>query len=115
MPLIESYRFGHMVIDGASFTKDVIIFPDGRILSPWWRKQGHILAVTDMVELIAAQPEIIICGTGTMGIMRPTAELKKYIADSSIKFIAQKSGKAVETYNQLAGREKVGGCFHLTC
>ena len=115
MPVIESYRFGRMVIDGTNYSKDVIIFPDNRILSPWWRKQGHILAVSDMVELIAARPEIIICGTGTMGFMRPTAELNKYIADSSIKFIVQKSGRAAETYNQLSGNKKVGGCFHLTC
>lgn len=115
MPVIESYSFGRMVIDGVSFTKDVIIFPDGRILSPWWRKQGHILARDDLAELFAAGPEIIICGTGAMGVMRPSVELQKYIADSAIRFIAQKSGKAVETYNQLTGNKKVGACFHLTC
>jgi hypothetical protein len=69
----------------------------------------------DLAELFAAEPEIIICGTGAMGVMQPSAELQKYIENSSIRFIVQKSGKAVETYNQLSGREKVGACFHLTC
>jgi len=104
-----------MVIDGTSYTKDVIIFPDGSILSPWWRKQGHILSVTDMMELIAARPEIIICGTGTMGVMRPTTELKEYLTAGNIQFFAQRSSKAVEMYNQMSGNSKVGGCFHLTC
>jgi len=115
MPIIESYRFGAMKIDGVSYTKDVIIFPDGRILSPWWRNTGHVLVKDDIAELITAGPEIIICGTGAMGVMHPSAELQKYLAGSSIKFIAQKSGKAVESYNQLSGKTKMGACFHLTC
>ena len=115
MSTIESYNFGRMVIDGTSYTKDVIIYPDGRILSPWWRNQGHVLEVIDLEELIAAGPEIIICGTGAMGVMRPTDALIEYLETNNIEFIAQRSPKAVETYNQLPGNKKAGGCFHLTC
>ncbi len=115
MSNIESYSFGRMVIDGTSYTKDVIIFPDGRILSPWWRNQGHVLEVKDLKELIAAAPEIIICGTGAMGVMCPTDAVKEYLEARNVEFSARKSSKAVETYNQLSGNKKVGGCFHLTC
>jgi hypothetical protein len=115
MPVIESYSFGNMVIDGVSYTKDVIIFPDGSILNPWWRKQGHIVTSDDLRELLAAEPEIIVCGTGTMGVMRPAAELQEYLISRKINFIVQKSGQAIETYNNLSGEKRVGGCFHLTC
>ena len=115
MPVIESYSFGSMVIDGVSYTRDVIIFPDGSILNPWWRKQGHVLIMDDLQELLAAEPEIIVCGTGAMGVMRPAAQLREYLAASNINFIVQKSGQAVETYNNLSGKKRVGGCFHLTC
>ena len=115
MPVIKSYNFGRMVIDGSTYTKDVIIFPDGKILSPWWRKQGHVLAIEDIQELLATGPEIIICGTGAMGVMRPAANLKEYLAESAVEFIALRSSKAVETYNQMSGTKRVGGCFHLTC
>ena len=115
MPVIDSYSFGHMVIDGKSYTKDVIIFPDGSILSPWWRNQGHKLTTDDLRKLLAAEPAVIICGTGAMGVMRPTAVLQEYLAAHNIEFIAQRSAKAVETYNKLSGTEKAGGCFHLTC
>ena len=115
MSIIESYSFGHMVIDGTSYTKDVIIYPDGSILSPWWRNQGHVLEVIDLQDLIATAPEVIICGTGAMGVMRPSAALKEKLGASNIDFIAQRSSKAVETYNQLSGERRVGGCFHLTC
>ena len=115
MSIIESYSFGHMIIDGISYTKDVIIYPDDSILSPWWRKQGHVLGVNDLQDLIAAAPEIIICGTGAMGVMRPSAALEENLRANNIDFIAQRSAKAVETYNQLSGEKKIGGCFHLTC
>ena len=115
MGIIESYSFGRMVIDGTSYTKDVIIYPDSRILSPWWRNKGHVLEIVDLQDLIAEVPDIIVCGTGAMGIMRPTAALKDFLEASNIDFIAQKSSKAVETYNQLSRPQKVGGCFHLTC
>jgi len=115
MPVIESYSFGSMVIDGARYTKDVIIFPDAGILSPWWRNQGHVLTSNDLRELIASAPEVIVCGTGAMGVMRPTAELKENLAARNIEFIIQKSAKAVETFNYLSEIKRVGGCFHLTC
>ena len=115
MNIIESYSFGHMVIDGISYTKDIIIYPDGSILSPWWRNQGHVLEITDLKDLLATPPETIICGTGAMGIMRVSAALKKYLETSNIRFIAQRSSEAVKTYNQMAGKRKVAGCFHLTC
>lgn len=115
MPVIESYSFGSMVIDGVRYTKDVIIFPDGSILNPWWRKQGHVLTSDDLRELLAAEPEIIVCGSGAMGVMRPAAKLQEYLAARNINFIVQKSGQAVETYNNLSGKKRVGGCFHLTC
>jgi hypothetical protein len=115
LPVIESYSFGHMVIDGASYTKDVIIFPDGRIFSPWWRSQGHVLTTADLQELLAAGPELIVCGTGAMGVMRPAAELQEYLRTRNIEFIVQKSAKAVETYNRQSKEKQVGGCFHVTC
>jgi hypothetical protein len=115
MPIIESYKFGRMIINGTSYTKDVIIYPDGNILSPWWRKHGHVLELIDLQDLIATAPEVIVCGTGAMGIMRPSAALKEYLGHNNFDFIAQKSSKAIETYNQLSGDKKVGACFHLTC
>jgi hypothetical protein len=104
-----------MVIDGSTYTKDVIIFPDGDILCPWWRKQGHVLAIDDLAPLLAAEPETIICGSGAMGVMRPSANLKKHLAESAVEFVIQRSPEAVATYNQVSSTKRVGGCFHLTC
>jgi hypothetical protein len=115
MPVIDSYTFGRMMIAGSIYTRDVIIFPDGSTTCPWWRNQGHVLAIDDLADLLAAEPEIIICGTGFMGVMQPSAELKEYLAASNTEFIAQRSSTAVETYNRMSGTRTIGGCFHLTC
>ena len=115
MSLIESYSFGRMTIDGILYTKDVIIYPDGSILSPWWRNQGHVLRKEDISGLLAVHPETIVCGTGAMGVMQPAPGLQENILRADIEFIALKSSEAVELYNRLSRSKKVGGCFHLTC
>ena len=115
MSIIESCSFGRMIINGTSYTKDVIIYPDGSVSSPWFRNRGHVLEVVDLEDLVAAAPGIIICGTGAMGFLRPSAAVVEYLRTRNIDFIAQKNAKAVRTYNKLSGEKNVGGCFHLTC
>lgn len=115
MPLIEAYSFGRMVIDGSIYARDVIIYPDNRILSPWWRGQGHRLAIADITDLLAVQPDCIVAGTGASGLMRPDAALVRLLSEKKIEFIARPTEDAVRIFNDRSGREKVGGCFHLTC
>jgi hypothetical protein len=40
--MIESFSFGRAVIDGRVYHSDLILFPDGRIQSSWWRKKCTI-------------------------------------------------------------------------
>jgi len=114
-PTIDSYDFGRMVIGGKHYTSDLVIFPDGRILSPWWRLSGHRLQLADIMELLAADPDIVIAGTGAAGLMRPAGELRALLTARGIDFIAEPSGRAYRTYNLLDAAKKVGACFHLTC
>jgi len=51
-PRIDSYRFGHLVVDGQPHTKDLIILPD-KVIAGWWRKQGHTLLPDDLEEVLA--------------------------------------------------------------
>ena len=115
MAIIESYSFGHMTIDGTSYSKDVIIFPDGNVSSPWFRNRGHVLEIADLADLLAVTPEIVVCGTGVMGFMRPSPAFIECLKGLNIDLIAQKNSQATKTYNLMSGKKKVGGCFHLTC
>lgn len=115
MVLIDSYNFGQMVIEGKSYHKDVIIYPDESILCPWWRESGHVLKRADIRSLIELRPEIIIAGTGSPGLMKPDEDLQKFLQGEGIEFIAQPTKKAVQLYNEQAKTKRIGGCFHLTC
>lgn len=114
-PVIDSYAFGRMEIDGIPYTSDLIIFPDARIESSWWRLSGHRLQIADIMTLIEAGPDIIVAGTGSSGLMRPAGELRELLAGRGIDFISEPSGRAYRTYNHLDAALKTGACFHLTC
>ena len=115
MVIITAYSFGRMVIDGRLYSKDVIIFPDNTILSPWWRSEGHSLVRSDIEKLLSMEPEIIIAGTGASGFMQPARELEDFLALNSIEFVARPTDEAVRMFNEISGSRKTGGCFHLTC
>jgi len=113
--MIESYSFGRMVIDGKSYTSDLVIYPDGRIQDSWWRKSGHSLSDDDIRELMDSGPDVIVAGTGASGIMTPDAGLGKMLAEKGIEFRAVPTGEAVKLYNEIHQSRRTGACFHLTC
>ena len=114
--MIESTHFGAMTIDGRTYTSDLFIYPDGRIEDGWWRRQGHVMAVDDILLLVDAAPELIIVGTGTSGRMRPEKNVAPFLSERGIAWIAEPTNKAVARYNREIGAGvKVGACFHLTC
>jgi hypothetical protein len=113
--MIESYSFGRMVIDGKTFSSDIMIYPDGHVRDSWWRKQGHRLSVDDISDLVDCGPQVIIAGTGAYGIMKPDPDLARLLSANGIELIAVPTETAVETYNKLCNEKKAGACFHLTC
>jgi hypothetical protein len=113
-PLIEGYRFGHLVIDGQSHTKDVIILPD-RVIAGWWREEGHALHVGDLKAVFEARPDVLVIGQGAYGMMQVTAETEEALKAAGIQLIAQPSEQACQTYNQLRTRRQVAAALHLTC
>ena len=112
--MIDSYRFGHLVIDGKEYSSDVIIFPD-YIKDHWWRKSGHSLALEDIKEIIQYHPDVLIIGCGANGVLRIPGEVEEYIERQGIRLIAENTSKACESYNRLYKEERVVAGLHLTC
>jgi hypothetical protein len=112
--MIESYDFGRIVIDGRKFGRDVVIFPD-MIDGNWWRKEGHLLSVEDVKEIVEAKPEILVVGTGYSGLMKIDPQTEHYLRSSGIELIAVKTEKACKTYNDLSKSRRVVAALHLTC
>ena len=113
--MINTSSFGFLVIDGKEYNSDLIIFPEGHVKDRWRRKQGHRLFIEDIKELIESSPELIICGTGVSGRMKPDQEVNKYLKDLEIDFIPAPNKEAIRLYNEISPKKRSGACFHLTC
>ncbi len=113
--MIDNLGFGWSVIDGKNYTSDLVIYPDGSIVDSWRRISGHRLSSEDIAQLIENRPDVIIAGTGVNGLVRPEKELEALLSKKEIAFMADQNKKAMELYNQLNPKKKVGACFHLTC
>lgn len=112
---IESYRFGCMVIDGRTFTKDLIIY-SGHVEANWWRAEGHCLQFDDLkAHLEPAQVKILVVGTGQFGMMKVPDALRDRLAKMNIQLVAEKTTQAVVQFNQFGDANGLMAAFHLTC
>jgi len=112
---IDDYRFGRIVIDGKSYTSDVIVFPD-RVRDNWWRNEGHELCPADLWEVVQQKPAVLVVGIGNSGLMRVLSETEVYLEQQGIRLIVERTAEACQTFNRLSrSGEKVVAALHLTC
>ncbi|MCE7741440.1 MAG: hypothetical protein GOP50_03190 [Candidatus Heimdallarchaeota archaeon] len=115
MNIIEKYKFGKMVINGKSYTSDLIIFTDS-IETNWRRKKGHSLHLKDLEILMEKEIETLVVGSGMFGLVDIPEELIKELNAKEITVIIEKSTQAMKKFNELAEKGvKVAGAFHLNC
>jgi hypothetical protein len=113
MPRMEGYRFGRLVVDGEEQTRDVIVLPD-RVVTNWWRAEGHRLALADLGEVIDELPERLVVGTGAYGQMRPDAEALDQLRQRGVDVEALPTEEAVRRYGEL-DPSRTAAALHLTC
>ena len=114
MPLIESYSFGSIVIDGQRYSSDVLVHSDG-VQDGWWRREGHHLQLEDLDDIVQRSPDVLVIGTGTFGKMKVCSELKADLERRGIGVIAARTPVAVREYNELRNEGEVVAALHLTC
>jgi hypothetical protein len=113
MPRLEGYRFGCLVVDGEEQTRDLIVLPD-RVITNWWRADGHRLILDDLKDVREDLPEHLVVGTGAYGRMRPDPEAVEQLERDGVKVEALPTGNAVRRYGQLDPR-RTAAALHLTC
>ncbi len=52
-PRIGAYSFGHIEVDGRTYSSDVVILPSG-VRGNWWRNEGHMLKPGDLSDVLEA-------------------------------------------------------------
>ena len=113
-PEIEDYQFGQMVVGGKRHTRDLILLPD-RIVTNWWREEGHRLGVEDLREVLDAAPKVLVVGTGAYGRMEVPERTRRALEAAGIELQTARTEEAWRLYNDLRGRQRTAGAFHLTC
>ena len=112
---ITDYRFGAIKIDGAQYTKDLII-ASGKIIDNWWRQEGHQLQKADIAAILEEKPDVLVVGTGYFGRMTIPPETRRTLESHGIVLKAAKTRDAVETFNKLQQEcARAAAAFHLTC
>ena len=112
---IDSYEFGHIVVDGVAYNSDVIITA-GSVRPNWWRKRGHLLSTEDLEAVIEAKPSVLVIGCGASAMMKVPEETRQALSAHSIKCEALDTNQAVQRFNQLSAEgANVSAALHLTC
>ena len=113
MARIEGYRFGRILVDGEEQTKDVIVLPE-RVLTNWWRAEGHGLVLADLDDVLEELPAHLIVGTGAFGRLRPDPKTLDELRERGVEVEALPTEEAVRRYGELdPGR--TAAALHLTC
>jgi hypothetical protein len=113
-PHIDSYHFGNIVIDGVSYSKDVILLSD-RVISNWWRNEGHTLSISDLTDVLTAKPQALIVGQGAYCRMQVADELESLLRIEGIELIVLPTSEACQEYNRLSQDGECAAALHLTC
>ncbi len=110
---IEGYRFGRLVVDGQEQTRDVIVLPD-RVLTDWWRAEGHRLVLADLDDVLGELPERLLVGTGAYGQLRPDPQTLDQLRQRGVEVEAVPTAEAVRRYGEL-DPSRTAAALHLTC
>jgi hypothetical protein len=113
---IEGYRPGRVVVEGVEHTRDVIVLPD-RVVSNWWRRDGHSLALEDLDEVIEELPERLVVGCGYAGRLEPDPGVVAALERRGTAVEALRTEAAVARYQELAAANPaaIAAALHLTC
>jgi hypothetical protein len=113
MPTIDEYSFGRIVVDGEEQTRDVILLP-GRLVTNWWRANGHILVLADLADVLEELPERLLVGTGAYAQMRPEPGTLEQLRKRGVEVEALPTDEAVQRYGELDPTH-TAAALHLTC
>jgi len=113
MVRIDSTYFGSIIVNGEKFDGDMIICWDGELRE---RQSSHLFSKEELRELLMKDPEAIIIGTGTAGLMKIDPSIEITAKMEGISIHKHKSVKAIQEFNKLARKNKRAiAVIHVTC
>jgi hypothetical protein len=113
MSRIENYAFGRVLVDGEEHRHDLIVLPH-RIVSGWWRRNGHAHVLEDLEDVLDELPERLVIGTGADGQLKPDHAALEALRERGIEVEAVPTGQAVRLFAEL-DPSRTAAALHLTC
>jgi len=111
---VESFKFGSITVSGKTYHGDVIIYPD-RVDGSWSREEEHRPQIREFADIVKAEPDILIIGTGYAGVLSIPDQIRNYLTSKGIEVRVEKTKQAIELFNTLQDTEKVVAALHVTC
>ena len=108
---IDKFAFGSIVINGKEHKQDVFITDD----FVEEKESSHEITKDVIDKALLLEPNSIIVGRGTSGMVIIPDEIRDILAQNNVELIEGKTPDAIEDFNNLKGKNKVVGIFHLTC
>ncbi len=119
MTKVNRFDFGSIVIDGKQYGYDVVVLPDGSVKEREVSKAmfgSHAIRKGEIEELVKANPETIVVGTGTSGMAAVSQDAQAYAREAKLDLVALPSSEAIEKLNHLMEEGKrVAAVIHITC
>ena len=112
--MIEHYSFGKFIVDKKTFESNITVINDKA------KKHRHLpehqLVLDDFKELVEADPDYIIIGTGASGVVEVPEKIIDFIESKGIKLIIEKTADACGKYNKMIRQGKnIAAFLHNTC
>lgn len=118
-PKIDGTKFGSIIIDGKTYTHDVIIRLDGRVekrkkkLSKAVYGTSHTISLAEAEYVFETGAEKLILGGGQFGTVHLSEDAATFFQERNCDVQVNPAPKAVNTWNDAQG--SVIGLFHITC
>jgi hypothetical protein len=112
MARLADYSFGRLVVDGQEQTLDLIVLPQ-RVVTGWWRRDGHSLAMEDLDQVLDELPARLVLGVGAYGRLRPNPAVIAELERRGVEVECLPT-EAVRRYGELDER-CTAAALHLTC
>jgi len=111
---IQDYKFGRIIIDGHTYTSDVIVHAQG-VEPNWWRAHVHILGLEDLKPIYDQDPEVLVVGSGAFGMMVVAEETLGELRRRNIQVVVERTEGACQIYSQMSSLVRAVAALHLTC
>lgn len=102
--LIRSYSAGEVRVGEGTFHRSCIVTPEG-VIGDWRPASVEDLIEADLETLFAAQPQIVLLGTGAT-LRFPDARIRGAFAKRGVALETMDLGAACRTFNILVQEER---------